>query len=91
MVLNTVVSQQLVPGKDGGMIPAFEVMNMNSAIRNMIRDSKNYQIDNVIQTSAAEGMISMDQSLLRLYRDGKITAETAVEYATNPEQVKRKL
>lgn len=91
MVLNTVVSQQLVPGAKGGMVPAFEVMNMNSAIRNMIRDSKNYQIDNVIQTSAAEGMISMDQSLLRLYQAGKITAETAVEYATNPEQVKRKL
>ena len=91
MVLNTVVSQQLVPGAKGGMVPAFEVMNMNSAIRNMIRDSKNYQIDNVIQTSAAEGMISMDQSLLRLYQTGKITAETAVEYATNPEQVKRKL
>lgn len=91
MVLNTVVSQQLVPGAKGGMVPAFEVMNMNSAIRNMIRDSKNYQIDNVIQTSAAEGMISMDQSLLRLYLTGKITAETAVEYATNPEQVKRKL
>ncbi len=91
MVLNTVVSQQLVPGAKGGMVPAFEVMNMNSAIRNMIRDSKNYQIDNVIQTSATEGMISMDQSLLRLYQTGKITAETAVEYATNPEQVKRKL
>ena len=91
MVLNTVVSQQLVPDVDGGMVPAFEVMNMNSAIRNMIRDSKNYQIDNVIQTSAADGMISMDQSLLRLYQEGRITAETAVEYATNPEQVKRKL
>lgn len=91
MVLNTVVSQQLVPDKEGGMVPAFEVMNMNSAIRNMIRDSKNYQIDNVIQTSAADGMISMDQSLLRLYQEGRITAETAAEYATNPEQVKRKL
>lgn len=91
MVLNTVVSQQLVPAKNGGMVPAFEVMNMNSAIRNMIRDSKNYQIDNVIQASAAEGMISMDQSLLRLYRDGVITAETVVGYAVNAEQVKRKL
>ncbi len=91
MVLNTVVSQQLIPGKDGGMVPAFEVMNMNSAIRNMIRDSKNYQIDNVIQTSAAEGMISMDQSLLRLYQGGKITAETAVEYASNTEQMKRRI
>ena len=91
MVLNTVVSQQLVPAKNGGMVPAFEVMNINSAIRNMIRDSKSYQIDNVIQTSAAEGMISMDQSLLRLYKEGHITAEIALEYAANPEQMKRKI
>ena len=91
MVLNTVVSQQLVPAKNGGMVPAFEVMNVNNAIRNMIRDSKNYQIDNVIQTSAAEGMFSMDQSLLRLCKEGIITPETAENYATNPEQMKRKL
>jgi len=91
MVLNTVVSQQLVPAKAGGLAPVFEVMNMNSAIRNMIRDGKNYQIDNVIQTSASEGMLTMDQSLLRLYQEGIITAETAVEYAVYPEQVKRKV
>lgn len=91
MVLNTVVSQQLVPGKNGGMVPVFEVMQMNTAIRNMIRDSKTYQIDSVIQTSAAEGMVSMDQYLLRLYKEGKITEETALEYATGAEQMRRKL
>jgi len=91
MILNTVVSQQLVPAKNGGMVPVFEVMNVNNAIRNMIRDSKNYQIDNVIQTSAAEGMFSMDQSLLKLYKEGMITAETAESYAVYPEQMRRKL
>lgn len=91
MVLNTVVSQQLVPGVDGKMLPVFEIMNMNSAIKNMIRDNKNYQIDNVIQTSAAEGMISMDQSLIGLWQAGKITAETAIAYATNAELVGRKV
>ena len=91
MILNTVISQQLVPGKHGGMVPAFEIMNMNSAIRNMIRDSKNYQIDNVIQTSASEGMLSMDQSLINLCQSDKITRETAIEFATYPEQVARKL
>ena len=69
----------------------FEIMNMNSAIRNMIRDNKNYQIDNAIQTSAAEGMISMDQSLLNLVQEGRITPEVAVAYATNQEQVARKV
>ena len=91
MILNTVVSQQLVPAKNGGMVPVFEVMNVNNAIRNMIRDSKNYQIDNVIQTSAAEGMFSMDQSLLKLYKEGMITAETAESYAVYPEPMRRKL
>ena len=91
MILNTVVSQQLVPAKNGGMVPVFEVMNVNNAIRNMIRDSKNYQIDNVIQTSAAEGMFSMDQSLLKLYKEGMITAETAESYAVYPEQMRRKM
>lgn len=91
MILNTVVSQQLVPGVDGRMVPVFEIMNMNSAIRNMIRDNKNYQIDNVIQTSAAEGMITMDQSLLNLVQEGRITPEIAVAYATNQEQMARKV
>ncbi len=91
MVLNTVVSQQLVPGVDGMMVPAFEIMNMTPAIRNMIRDNKNYQIDNVIQTSTSDGMISMDQYLINLVNQGKITSETAISYANFPEQMERKL
>lgn len=90
-VLITAVSQQLVPGVDGKMVPVFEIMHVNSAIKNMIRDNKSYQIDNAIQTSAAEGMVSMDQSLITLFQEGKITADTAVEYASNPEQVARKV
>lgn len=90
-VLKTVVSQQLLPGKNGGQIPAFEIMHMNSAIRSMIRDNKNHQIDNAISSGGAEGMISMDQYMIRLYRDGKITKETVLEYADHPEQIKRSL
>ena len=90
-VLITVVSQQLVPDINGKMTPVFEIMHVNSAIKNMIRDNKSYQIDNAIQTSAAEGMISMDQSLITLFQNGKITADTAVEYAVNPDQVARKI
>lgn len=90
-VLVTVVSQQLVPDIDGKMIPVFEIMHVNSAIKNMIRDNKNYQIDNAIQTSSAEGMITMDQSLVQLYQQGKITAQTAISYALNGEQVARKV
>ena len=90
-VLRTVVSQQLLPGVDGNMVAAFEIMHVNSAIRNMIRENKGHQIDMAISTGAAEGMISMDQSILHLYRNGKITKETALEYADNPEQLERRL
>ena len=91
MVLHTVVSQRLLPDVDGGLVPAYEIMHTNSAIRSMIRDSKDHQIDNAIATGAADGMISMDQSVLELSRSGRITRETALEYAENPEQMSRKL
>ena len=90
-VLKTVVSQQLLPDTEGGMIPACEIMHMSSAIRSMIRDNKNHQIDNAITAGSAEGMISMDQAILKLHREGKITKETALLYADRPEQMKRNL
>ena len=90
-VLQTVVSQQLLPDVHGGMIPACEIMRMNSAIRSMIRDHKNHQIDNAISAGGKEGMISMDQSILSLYRGGKISRETALMYADKPEQLQRQL
>ena len=91
MVLHTVVSQQLVPNTEGGLSPAFEIMRVNSAIRSLIRDSKTHQIDNAIAAGGAEGMISMDQSLLALYKAGKITAETVLGYADNPDQLRRRM
>ncbi|MCI2058981.1 MAG: PilT/PilU family type 4a pilus ATPase [Oscillibacter sp.] len=90
-VLHSVVSQQLLPSTDGGMVPACEILRVNSAVRNMIRENKSYQIDNVLQTSAAEGMISMDQSIAQLYGEGRVSAETALLYADNPEQLRRRL
>ena len=91
MVLKTVVSQQLLPTLGGGLVPAFEIMHLNSAIRSMIRDSRIHQIDQVIQTSAAEGMVAMDESILRLFKAGRISADTALRYAMAPEQLQRRL
>jgi twitching motility protein PilT len=91
MVLRAVISQQLVPSVDGEMIPAFEIMIMTPAISNMIRDNKVHQIEGIIYTSAKEDMISMDNSLLNLYRSGRITRETALQYCTNPEMMNKKL
>ena len=90
-VLRTVVSQQLLPDVDGEQVPAFEVMQMNSAIRSMIRDGKNHQIDNAIAAGSGEGMLTMDQSILALYQAGRITRETAMNYADNPEQLRRRM
>jgi twitching motility protein PilT len=90
-VLRTVVSQKLLPDVNGGLVPAFEIMHMNSAIRSMIRDCKNHQIAAAIAAGSAEGMISMDQSILALAKAGRITRETALEYADNPEQIQRRL
>ena len=91
MVLQAVVSQQLVPTTDGGITPAFEIMIVNPAIRNMIRDNKIPQIDGLIYSSAGNDLVSMDSSLLSLYKNGRITADTALAYASNPEMLKKKL
>jgi len=91
MVLHTVVSQQLIPDVNGELIPAYEIMHMDNAIRNMIRDNKNHQINNAIASGGASGMITMDQYLLDMYQKKQITKETVLEFADNPEQLVRRL
>lgn len=91
MLLRTVVSQMLLPSRNGGLIPAFEIMYTNNAIRNLIRECKTHQIDNVIGTASAEGMISMDAYIYDLYVNQKITTETAIEHAINPEMMARRV
>ena len=91
MVLQAVISQQLVPSIDEKMIPVFEIMTVTPAIRNMIRDNKIPQIDGLIYSSAGNDLVSMDSSLLSLYKNGRITADTALAYASNPEMLKKKL
>lgn len=89
MVLRAVVTQQLVPAIGGGLVPAFEIMNVNSAIRTMIREQKTHQIETILQSEA--GMQTMDSALMRLYKNGVIAAETAVEYAYNPELMSKRI
>ena len=91
LVLTAVVSQQLVPAADGKVVPAFEIMIVTPAIRNMIRENKVHMIPGVIESSSKDGMISMDTSLLNLYNAGTITRETALRYAVNPENLERKI
>ena len=91
LVLQCVISMQLVPDVTGKQIAVFEVMTLTPAIRNMIRDHKIPQIEGMIYASNKEDMVSMDSSLLNLYKQGRITKETAIEFATNPEMLKKKL
>lgn len=91
MVLQAVVSQQLLPTVDGGLVPAFEIMVVNPAIRNMIRENKVHQIDTVIYSSAQEDMVAMDATILRLFKEGTISGHTALTYASNPELLAKKM
>jgi twitching motility protein PilT len=91
MVLQSVISQQLAPDKDNRIVPVFEAMVVNDAIKNMIRESKIHQIDSVISSSHAEGMITMDASLLELYKEGRINDITALAFSTNQELMKKRL
>lgn len=90
-VLQAVVSQQLVPDVTGKLVPVFEIMTLNPAIRNMIRDNKVHQIDGVVYAASSDTMVSMDNSLLALYKKGVITAQTALQYSSNAEMLRKRL
>jgi twitching motility protein PilT len=85
LFLKGVISQQLLPRKEGGRIASREIMINTPAISNLVRENKIAQIKTVIQTSASEGMVTMDQDLKRLYDAGEITKEMAQLYMLNPE------
>ena len=91
MVLMAVVSQRLVPTLDGEQAAVFEVMTVNSAVRNMIRDGRTHQIDNAITAGSSREMLSMDAELVRLFKEHRISRETALIYAANQELMERKL
>lgn len=91
MVLQSVVSQQLLPTKDGSLVPAFEILQANNAVRTLIRDGKVHQINSTISTSADEGMVAMDKSILNLYKQGSIDEMTALAHCINREMMERNL
>ena len=81
----------MLPGVDGSIVPAFEIMHVNPAIRNLIRESKAHQIETIMSMSAEEGMVTMDNSLLELVKEGKITHETALHYSLHPDLMEKRL
>ncbi len=90
-VLEAVISLRLLSTKDGGVWPAVEILLGTDAVRNIIRDGKFEQLDNVISTSVHRGMVSMDRSLAELIKQGLVAPDEALRYALNPDQVRRYL
>ena len=91
-VIECVISQQLLPIQTGsGRVAAFEVMMGTSAVRNLIREGKAFQIPSMIQTSKKQGMQSMDDALYNLYIGGLISAENCLNYAQDAIAMSRKV
>lgn len=80
-----VISQQLLPRKDGtGVEPALEIMFSTPAVGNLIREGKTFQLPSVLQTGKKQGMVTMDDSIRALLREGLVTLETARFHALDP-------
>jgi twitching motility protein PilT len=88
-VLQAIISQRLIPMVGGGRVAAAEILVVNAAVRNIIRDAKTHQIDAVIQTGAEAGMQTMDNTLVKLVHEGKISYEVAKGFAVNIEEFER--
>ena len=90
-ILEAVIAQRLIPIEGGGRRAVSEIMLATNAVRNLIREGKTHQLNNVIMTGRDIGMISLEASLVKLIREGLITVERAQEYAARPEEVVRLL
>ena len=89
--LQGILSQELVPSADRSRrMLAYELLVASNAVRNVIRENQMHQIDNIIQTSAREGMVLMDNSLYDLYCKCAITYDTALSRARQPDRINRK-
>lgn len=89
--LKMVISQSLVPTIDGNRIAVFEVMICTPAIKNLIRSNKTEQILTIIQTSGKQGMLTKEQQLEDLVHRGVVSIDVAVLYATEPEELRRRI
>ena len=84
-----IFSQRLIPKISGGLVPAFELLINNSAVANLIRESRTHEVQTVIETGLEHGMIDMNRSLAQLVKDGIITVENAFAYSPNPKGLER--
>lgn len=86
-----IFSQRLVPRISGGLIPSYELLINNTAVANLIRERRSHEINTVIETSSAEGMIDMNRSLAELARRGEVSVEQALSRSLSPKVLERML
>ena len=91
MILEAIISEQLIPGKDGELIPVFEIMLVNPAIRSQIRENKIHQIENTMISNRQNGMVMMDDSIFELYQQNKISKDIAIQYSLHPDRMKSRV
>lgn len=90
-VVTAIVSMRLMVARNGGRIPAFEIMIATSAVKNCIREGKTFMLDNIIQTSSDVGMVGLETSLAMMVHQGVITEEVALSYALRPDELQSNL
>jgi twitching motility protein PilT len=88
-VLEGIISLRLIPAMAGGRLPVSEILTATPAVKTLIREGKTHQIDNIIQTSAEYGMITLEAALAALVKQGKVTLDMASSYALRPEELGR--
>ena len=84
-----IFSQRLIPQISGGLVPSYELLINNSAVANLIRESRTHEIQTVIETGLEHGMIDMNRSLAQMVKNGVITVENAFAYSINPKGLER--
>lgn len=89
LTIEAVLCQRLLPKIGGGRIPAFEILVGSPAVKTTIREGKTHLIDNIIQTSQEKGMMSLEAYLAGLVKKGKVTYETAADFALRPQELAR--
>jgi twitching motility protein PilT len=88
-VLEGIISQRLIPSLNGDRIPVAEILTATPAVRTLVREGKSFQIDNIIQTSAEFGMVTLESALATAVKMRQIGVETAAAYAMRPEELGR--
>ncbi len=84
-----IVSQRLIPRKEGGLVPACEIMFSTPATANIIRENRVHELDFVIETSAEEGMTSLNKHLSHLIQKGEVSIDEALMYSRRPSELRK--